>query len=173
MQLKKEEEQEKLRQRNWLRNKRCNLLNYRGRPKRPFQQLQRELQSKQNLLWIVVFRIFYEGEGGSVDSMSTYEANEDDWPQVSSSSLADASADLEAKYKAVMEAPEPKDPISNKIAQFYQDTLKIQKLQNAGLQASIKSLSNELKATRDKQRTEMDARHPPMSSQTSSKRSLY
>ena len=86
--------------------------------------------------------------------MSTDEANKDDWPQVSSSfSLADASAYMEAKYKAVMEAPEPEDPISRKIAQFYKDTLKIQKLQNAGLQASIKSLRNELDSTRDKQRT--------------------
>ena len=88
-------------------------------------------------------RDIYEGEGGSVDSMSTDEVNENDWPQVSSSfSLADDAQDLEAKYKAAMEAPEPEDPISRKIAQFYKDTLKIQKLQNAGLQSSIKSLRN-------------------------------
>ena len=99
-------------------------------------------------------RDYYEGEGGSVDNMSTDEVNEDEWPQVSSSfSLADASADLEAKYKAAMAAPVPEDPISRKIAQFYKDTLKIQQLQNAGLQSSIKSLRNELEATRDKQRT--------------------
>ena len=50
-------------------------------------------------------RDFYEGEGGFVDIMSTDEVNEDEWPQVSSSfSLADASADLEAKYKAAMAA---------------------------------------------------------------------
>ena len=86
--------------------------------------------------------------------MSTYEVNEDEWPQVSSPfSLADASADLKAKYKATMEAPEPEDPISKKIAQFYKDTLKIQQLQNAGLQSSIKSLRNKLEATRDKKRT--------------------
>ena len=99
-------------------------------------------------------RDFYESEGGSVDSMSTDEANEDDWPQVSSSfSLVDASADLEAKYEAAMEAPDPEDPINRKIAQFYKDILKIQKLQNAGLQASIKILRNELDSTRDKQMT--------------------
>ena len=57
-----------------------------------------------------------------------------------------------------------KIPSSRKIAQFYKDTLKIQQLQNAGLQSSIKSLRNELEATRDKQRTEMDARHPLMTS---------
>ena len=67
--------------------------------------------------------------------------------------MEDASTDLEAKYKAAMEAQEPKNPISRKIAQFYKDTLKIQKLQNAGLQSSIKNLRNELEATRDKQRT--------------------
>ena len=82
----------------------------------------------------------------------------------SSFSLTDASADLEAKYKAAMAAPEPEDPISRKIVQLYKDTLKIQQLQNAGLQSSIKSLKNELEATRDKQRQEMDARHPPMTS---------
>ena len=110
-------------------------------------------------------RDFYEGEGGFVDSMSTYEDNENDWPQDSSSfSLADDAQDLEAKYKASMEAPEPEDPISKKIAQFYKDTLKIQKLQNAGLQSSIKSLRNEFEATRDKKRTKMDARHPLMTS---------
>ena len=99
-------------------------------------------------------RDFYAGEGGSADSMSTDEVNEDEWPQVSSSfSLADASVDLKAKYKAAMEAPEPEDPISRKIAQFYKDTLKIQQLQNAGLQSSIKSLRNELEATMNKQRT--------------------
>ena len=59
---------------------------------------------------------------------------------------------------------QPEDPISRKIVQFYKDTLKIQQLQNAGLQSSIKSLKNELEATRDKQRQEMDARHPPMTS---------
>ena len=80
-------------------------------------------------------------------------------------SLADASADLDAKYKAAMAIPEHEDPISRKIAQFYKDTLKIQQLQNAGLQSSIKSLRNELEATRDKQRTKMDARHPPVTSQ--------
>ena len=111
-------------------------------------------------------RDLYEGEGGFVDIMSTYEVIENDWPQVSSFfSLADAAQDLEANYKASMEAPEPEDPISRKISQFYKDTLKIQKLQNAGLQSSIKSLRNELEATRDNQRTEMDARHPPMTSQ--------
>ena len=74
-------------------------------------------------------RDFYEGEGGCGDNMSTYEVNENDWPQVSSSfSLADAAQDLEAKYKATMEAPDPEDPISKKIAQFYKDILKIQKL---------------------------------------------
>ena len=84
-------------------------------------------------------RDYYEGEGGSVDNMSIDEVNEDEWPQVSSSfSLADASANLEAKYKAAMAAPVPEDPISRKIAQFYKDTLKIQQLQNAGLQSSIK-----------------------------------
>ena len=87
-----------------------------------------------------------------MDNMSTDEVNEDEWPQVSSSfSLEDASADLEAKYETAMEAPEPEDPINRKIAQFYKDTLKIQKLENAGLQSSIKSLRNELEATRDKQ----------------------
>ena len=110
-------------------------------------------------------RDFYEGEGGSVDSMSTYEVNKDEWPRVSSTfSLADAFADLKAKYKAAMEAPEPEDPISRKISQFYKDTLKIQQLQNAGLQSSIKSLRNELEATRDKKMTEMDARHSPVTS---------
>ena len=89
-----------------------------------------------------------------------------DWPQVSSSfSLADAAKDSEAKYKAAMEEPEPEDPISRKIAQFYKDTLKIQKLQNVGLQSTIKSLRDELDSTKDKQRTEMDKRHPPMTSQ--------
>ena len=97
-------------------------------------------------------RYFYEGEGGFVDIMSIDEVNENDWPQVSSSfSLADDAQDLEAKYKAAMEAPELEDPISKKISQFYKDILKIQKLQNAGLQSSIKSLRNELEATRDKQ----------------------
>ena len=38
-------------------------------------------------------RDYYEGEGGSVDSMSTYEVNENEWPQVSRSfSLEDAAA---------------------------------------------------------------------------------
>ena len=79
-------------------------------------------------------RDFYAGEGGSIDNMSTDEINEDDWPQVLSFySLADASADLKAKYQATMEAPVPEDPISRKVAQFYKDTLKIQHLQNAGL----------------------------------------
>ena len=97
---------------------------------------------------------FYEGEGGSLDSMSTDEVNENDWPQVSSSfSLADAAKDLEAKYKAAMEEQEPDDPISRKIAQFYKDTLKIQKLHNAGLQSTLKNLWDELDSTRDKQRT--------------------
>ena len=86
-------------------------------------------------------RGFYAGEGGSVDSMSVDEVNEVDWPQVSSSySLVDASADLKAKYQAAMEAPVPEDPISRIVAQFYKDTLKIQQLQNAGLQSSIKIL---------------------------------
>ena len=58
----------------------------------------------------------------------------------SSYSLVDASADLKAKYQAAMEAPVPKDPISTIVAQFYKDTLKIQQLQNVGLQSSIKSL---------------------------------
>ena len=111
-------------------------------------------------------RDYYEGEEGSVDSMSTYEVNEDKWPQVSSFfSLADASVDLEAKYKAAMAAPEPEDPINRIIAQFYKDILKIQQLQNASLQSSVKSLRNELEATMDKQRTEMDARYPPLTSQ--------
>ena len=96
-------------------------------------------------------RDFYEGEGGSVDSMSTDEVNEDEWPQVLSSfSLADASTDLEAKYKGPMAAPEPEDPISRKIVQFYKDTFKIQQLQSDGLESSIKSMKNELEATRDK-----------------------
>ena len=108
-------------------------------------------------------RDYNEGEGGSVDSMSIDEVNEDEWPHVSSSfSLADVSAYLEVKYEAAMATPVPEDPISRKIAQFYKDTLKIQHLQNVGLQSSIKSLRNELEATRDKQREEMDARHPPM-----------
>ena len=97
--------------------------------------------------------------------MSTDEVNEDDWPQVSSSySLADASADLKAKYLAAIESPMPEDPINRKVAQFYKDTLKIQQLQNVGLQSSIKSLKSELEATRDKQREKMDNRHPPMTS---------
>ena len=64
-------------------------------------------------------RDYYEGEGDSVDNMSTNEVNEDEWPQVSSSfCLADASADLEAKYKAAMAAPVPEDPISKKLLNF-------------------------------------------------------
>ena len=58
----------------------------------------------------------------------------------------------------------PEDPISRKVAQFYKDTLKIQQLQNAGPQSFIKSLKNELEATRDKQKAEMDNRHLPMTS---------
>ena len=51
-------------------------------------------------------RDYYEGEGSSVDIMSTDELNENDWPQVPSSfSLADVAEDLEAKYKAEMERP--------------------------------------------------------------------
>ena len=62
---------------------------------------------------------FYVGEGGSVDSMSTDEVNEDDWPQVSSSySLAEASTDLKAKYQAAIEAPVPEDPINRKVLNF-------------------------------------------------------
>ena len=60
------------------------------------------------------------------------------------------------------------DPISRKVAQFYKDTLKIQQLQNAGLQSSIKSLKNELEATRDKQRAEMDNKTSPYDLQTHS-----
>ena len=63
-----------------------------------------------------------------------------------------------------MEAHVPEDPISRKVAQFYKDTLKIQQLQNVGLQSSIKSLKNELEATRDKQRAEMDNKTSPMTS---------
>ena len=81
-----------------------------------------------------------------------------EWPQVLSSfSLADASADLEAKYKASMASPEPEDPISRKIAQFYKDTLKISTTSDMLVfSPSIKSLRNKLEATRDKQRTKMD-----------------
>ena len=69
-------------------------------------------------------RDFYEGEGGSVDSMSTDEVNEDDWPQVSSSySLVDASADLKAKYQAAMEAPVPEDPNQQKSCSILQGHL--------------------------------------------------
>ena len=56
------------------------------------------------------------------------------------------------------------DPISRKIAQFYKDALKIQKLENAGLQSTIKNLGDELDSTWDKQMIEMDKRHPPMNS---------
>ena len=75
---------------------------------------------------------FYSGEGGSVDSMSTDVGDDDEWLQVPSSfSLENTIEDLKSKYKAAMAAQEPEDPIQKKIAQFYRETLKMQKMQNA------------------------------------------
>ena len=46
---------------------------------------------------------YYAGEGGSVDSMSTEGANDDEWLEVPSQfSLEDAAEDLRSKYKAAM-----------------------------------------------------------------------
>ena len=48
--------------------------------------------------------------------------------------------DLRSKYKAAMAEPEPEDPVQKKIAQLYRETLKMQKMQNAGLLSTIKAL---------------------------------
>ena len=95
--------------------------------------------------------------------MSTDAEAEDEWLQVPSTfSLEDAAKELRAKYKAAMEEQEPEDPIQRKIAQYYRETLKLQKMQNAGLQSTIKSLRDELDDTRSKQEAAMDVRLPPM-----------
>ena len=61
-----------------------------------------------------------------------------------------------------MEEHEPEDPIKKKIAQYYRDTLKLQKMQNADLQSTIKSLREELDNIKSKQEVALDARLPPM-----------
>ena len=64
--------------------------------------------------------------------MSTDVGADDEWLQVPSSfSLEDATEDLKSEYEAAMAEPEPEDPIQKKIAQFYRETLKMQKMQNA------------------------------------------
>ena len=72
---------------------------------------------------------YYEGEGGSVDSMnsgSEAKEDEDSWLAVPSFfSLKDAAKDLRKKYKEAMEEPYPEDPVKQKIAQFYKDTLEM------------------------------------------------
>ena len=84
---------------------------------------------------------FYAGEGGSVDSMSTDVEADDEWLQVPSSfSLEDAAEELKSKYEAFMKEQDPEDPIQKKIAQFYRETLKMQKMQNVGLISTVKYL---------------------------------
>ena len=61
-----------------------------------------------------------------------------------------------------MEEQEPEDPIQRKIVQYYSDTLKLQKMQNDGLQSTIKSLREELDDTRSKQEVALDAMLPQM-----------
>ena len=69
----------------------------------------------------------------------------------SSFSLEDAVEDLKSKYKAAMEEQEPEDPTQRKIAQFYRETLKMQKMQNVGLISAVKSLRDEMENTKSKQ----------------------
>ena len=76
--------------------------------------------------------------------------------------LKDAVEDLMSKYKATMEEQEPEDPIQKKIAQFYRETLKMQKMQNVGLISTVKSLREEMDNTKLKQEVAMDVRIPPM-----------
>ena len=106
---------------------------------------------------------YYAGEGGSVDSMSTDAEADNEWLQVPSTfSREDDARELRAKYKAAMEEQEPEDPIQKKVSRYYRNTLKLQKMQNAGLQSTIKSLREELDDTRSKQEAALDVRLPPM-----------
>ena len=45
-----------------------------------------------------------------------------------------------------MEEAEHEDPIQRKIAQFYRETLKMQKMQSVGLISVIKYLKNEMES---------------------------
>ena len=95
--------------------------------------------------------------------MSTDAEAEDEWLQVPITfCLEDAAEELRVKYKAAMEEQEPEDPIQKKIAQFYRETLKLQKMQNAGLQSTIKYLREEMDDTKSKQEAAMDVRLSPM-----------
>ena len=69
---------------------------------------------------------YFVGEGGSVDSMSSEGADEDEWLQVPSHFLLEyAAKDLKKKYKETMEEVETEGPINKKIAQFYREILKM------------------------------------------------
>ena len=62
-----------------------------------------------------------------------------------------------------MEEQEPEDTIQRKISQYYRDILKLQKMQNVGLQSTIKSLREELDNTKSKARSHsLDAKLPLM-----------
>ena len=66
----------------------------------------------------------FAGEGGSVDSMSSEGADEDEWLQVPSHfSLEDAAKDLRKKYKEFMEEVEPEDPIQRENCSLLQGNL--------------------------------------------------
>ena len=106
---------------------------------------------------------YYVDEGWLVDSMSTNGAVDDEWLQVPSGfSLEDAAEDLRSKYKVAMAELEPKDPVQKKIAEFYRETLKMKKMQNARLLSSIKTLKDDLESTASKKEKAMDIRIPPM-----------
>ena len=66
------------------------------------------------------------------------------------------------KYKAAMEEQEPEDPMQKKIVQYYRDILKLQKMLNAGLQSTIRSLKEELDDTMSKQEAALNVKLPPM-----------
>ena len=80
----------------------------------------------------------------------------------SSFSLEHAAEDLKSKYKAAMAEQEPENPIQKKIAQFYRETLKMQKMQNVGLISTVKSLREEMENIASKKEDAMDVKIPPI-----------
>ena len=59
-----------------------------------------------------------------------------------------------------MAESEPEDLVQRKIAQFYKETLKMQKMHNVGLMTAIKELKNEMESIASKHNEAMDTRIP-------------